>query len=533
MARFGRTQPFLPKIKRPDLGPVYFDNASNSTYQAALSTYNWTHVVGTNNNRFIIVGVSVFAAGSVSSITVGALSLTFLRSDTNGVYRSELWYGVAPATGSNTVTVNLSGSLTSIAGATSYWNVDQSAPIDANNGANGTNTPASGSVTTVTANDRVFGNLAAQTTSGISDQIGQANRYVNQGALGTGAGAEKGTIVTAGSTTLQWNGLGALDSWAVSFAGIKASGGNTTTTQTITGVARIQKSVTQTITGVGRIQKSVSQTITGVSRIQKNVSQTTTGVARIQKTVDPWLGLFFGTARIQKSATKTTTGVARIQQDVSQTIAGVAKITANTTKTTNGVTRIQNSATQTSTGTARIQKSNTQTTTGVGRIQKTITSTLAGVARVQKSVLQTITGVSRIQNSASQTTTGVAAITSETTQNITGTGRITALATKTTTGIARIQKNTTKTTTGVANISNSTITTQTITGVANIYSPYVNQTITGVARIERPGWYQDNPTPFKGSASSTWYTDNPQSFKTNASSAWYEDASDEWKTEDF
>lgn len=219
--RIGRTQPFKPRVVRPDLGPVYFDNSSSSPYEAALSTYNWQHTIGTNNNRYLIVGVGIFATGSVTSITLGAQNLTLIRSDVNGIYRSEIWGLIAPASGAGTITVNLSGSLTSIANASSYWNVHQVSPVDANAGGNGTNTPASASVTTVTANDRVFGNLAAQTASGVSDQIGQALRQVNQGALGTNSAAEKGSILSALSTTLQWNGIGAIDSWAVSLAAIR------------------------------------------------------------------------------------------------------------------------------------------------------------------------------------------------------------------------------------------------------------------------------------------------------------------------
>lgn len=225
MARFGRSQSPRPHLFQYDLGPVYFDNASQSVYEATLSTYNWAHIVGTNANRAILVGVSIFGSGSVSSITVGGLSLTFVRADSNGVYRSEVWQGVAPSTGSQTVTVNLSGVLTSIAQAASYWNVHQTTPVDANNGGNGTNTPASASVTTVAANVRVFGNLAAQTASGVTDQIGQALRSRNQGALGTNSGAERGTIVTPGSTTLQWNGIGVVDSWAVSLVSLQPPGG--------------------------------------------------------------------------------------------------------------------------------------------------------------------------------------------------------------------------------------------------------------------------------------------------------------------
>jgi hypothetical protein len=226
MARLGRAQHFRPQILRPDLGPVYFDGGSTSTYEAALSTYNWTHVIGTNNNRLLVVGVAIFASGTVSSITLGGQSLSFLRSDVNGVYRSELWYLVAPASGVGTITVTLSGSLTSIAGAASWWNVDQFVPFSASGGANGTNTPASIAITPTTITNRVFGVLAAQTASGLTDQIHQAPHYASTGALGSGLGSELGIILTAVSTTLQWNGLGATDSWAVSAVAIQPNTGN-------------------------------------------------------------------------------------------------------------------------------------------------------------------------------------------------------------------------------------------------------------------------------------------------------------------
>lgn len=221
MARLGRARHFKPRIVRPQLSMPYFDHASSSPYEASLSTYNWTHIIGTNNNRALFVHVGIFGTGTVSSIDVSGQGMTFVRSDANGIYSSEIWKLVAPTSGSRTITVTLDASLTSIAAATSYWNTDQTNPDSANNGANGTNTPAAGSVTPASSKNRVFGGVAAQTASGVSDQIGQAKRFRTAGALGTISGAEKGTIVTAASTTLTWNGIGTLDSWAVSLVAVQ------------------------------------------------------------------------------------------------------------------------------------------------------------------------------------------------------------------------------------------------------------------------------------------------------------------------
>ena len=246
MARLGRSQPFKPKIVRPDLGPVYFDNASNSGLQASVSTYNWTHKVGTNSNRGIIVAVSVFASASpsVSSITVGGLSLTLVRRDTRILGAIEIWQGVAPSTGDQTVTVTMSGVSTSAAAAVSYSNVDQNNFVDAHNGASGSDTPASASVTPVASNVRVFGALSASLTSGSVDGSGQAKRYTLESASGTASGAEKGIIITPASTTIQWSGFGALDRWAVAVVAIKPPATKVSITKSL--LYRVRAAVAQT-----------------------------------------------------------------------------------------------------------------------------------------------------------------------------------------------------------------------------------------------------------------------------------------------
>lgn len=262
MARFGRSFPIRGKLfKRPDLGLVYFDNSSFSAYSAAVSTFNWTHTIGTNSNRLLLVNVSIFATGTVTSIDIGGETLTFIRADTNGVYRNEIWYRVAPTSGiGRTITVNLSAAITSIAGATSYWNANQVIP-NANNGANGINTPASASVTPTSSNTRIFGGVTTQTASGVLGGTEQAPRWINQGALGTSAAAEKGTIITAAATTLSWTGMAALDSWAISLVAIEPP--RTPISQALTEIITIVDTMSRT---VGRV---LSETVTIVDTVVK------------------------------------------------------------------------------------------------------------------------------------------------------------------------------------------------------------------------------------------------------------------------
>ncbi len=199
-----------------------FDNAATSNYEPALSTYNFNLVIANQPDRCLVVGVDIFAAGTVSSVTAGGVNLSFIRADLNSVYRSELWRLVNSATGTVNIVVTLSTSLTSITNAQSYYNVDQSAPIEANNGNTGTNTPASASLTPKTSGGLVVGTLAASSASGVTSHAGQNSRTASNGAIGTGASDDKGpNAAPPVSTTLQWDGLGALDTWAVSLAALR------------------------------------------------------------------------------------------------------------------------------------------------------------------------------------------------------------------------------------------------------------------------------------------------------------------------
>jgi len=193
---------------------ISFDAASSSGYEAALSTYNWTHTVGAGVvNGGLVVGVAIFVAGSVTSVTYGGKNLTFIRSDTNGVYRSELWYLQNPALGANSVVVTLNASLTSIAGAASYTFCGGPG---AQAGANGTNTPASVSLTPIQDKSIVFANLSTQTASGVTDAGGQNNRWNSAGALGTNRASDIGPVTPPAVQTVTYNGIGAVDSWALS-----------------------------------------------------------------------------------------------------------------------------------------------------------------------------------------------------------------------------------------------------------------------------------------------------------------------------
>lgn len=199
------------------LGPIYQDATSNSGYEATLSTYSWTHTTGVGLNGILVVGVAIFATGTVSSITYNGQALTFLRADSNGVYRSEFWYIINPSSGANTVTVNLSTSLTSISGAVSYFGVSPSDPFENATGANGVGGSDTVNVTTGLQADWVIG-VTANAANPIAAGSGQTERVNVGGALGSIGFADRNAISPPATVAMNWTGTGALNPWAITAA---------------------------------------------------------------------------------------------------------------------------------------------------------------------------------------------------------------------------------------------------------------------------------------------------------------------------
>lgn len=110
------------------------------------------------SNRFLIVGISQKTKTvSVVSVIWGTQSLTHLRTDENATEgRTHIYYLVNPDTGNLILSVDWSaiakGGMTSV----SYTGVNQSSPIDIQNGASGNSATASVTLSGVASNCWAF-----------------------------------------------------------------------------------------------------------------------------------------------------------------------------------------------------------------------------------------------------------------------------------------------------------------------------------------------------------------------------------------
>ena len=224
------------KIHPEDL--IAFDAASNSGYQAAVSSFSWSHT-NAGSSRVLFVTVSLLGTGSVSGITYNSVAMVNLGSatKTNGVLRTEVWYLVNPTNGTQTVAVTLSGVNTGSAHAISYSGAYQAGvPAAVVNTASGTGNPGTVSVTTENDHQWVMGVIATTDTAITASETQRANVT---GALGSGAQSDTNADVTpAGAQSLSWTNVGVADTWAMSIIAIRpaAKGGVFTPRSRIGGV---------------------------------------------------------------------------------------------------------------------------------------------------------------------------------------------------------------------------------------------------------------------------------------------------------
>lgn len=123
----------MPLVAR---AAIAFDAAT--TISGAASAFNWAHTV-TGGNTLLVVFLGIQsndATSPVTAVTYNDEALTMARRDfVTFQIVEEVWYKVAPASGSNTVSVLLDASQKMVCSATSLTGVHQADPVPTTSGA--------------------------------------------------------------------------------------------------------------------------------------------------------------------------------------------------------------------------------------------------------------------------------------------------------------------------------------------------------------------------------------------------------------
>lgn len=156
---------------------VTVDNTS-SGMSFMSGNVSWNHTTSNNPNRILLVGLNVFQ-GTASSVKYGNQSLAREASISCDQCNTELWYLVGPPVGTQKISVTSNGNFI-MAGAATYYNVDQLTPFGSlvkNSGLNPFLGSANISVTATTS-QLIFETTGAEgNTFGLSPGSGQTQRW--------------------------------------------------------------------------------------------------------------------------------------------------------------------------------------------------------------------------------------------------------------------------------------------------------------------------------------------------------------------
>src|SRR3989442_7436342 len=204
-----------PGITVSVLAPTAGEVSSSQT--GGTSTTTWAHTTS-GTNRVLVVGVSCanITTRTVGSVTYDNVAMTIAASAVNaGNAGAEIFYLVAPAAGSNTVSVTLSGSANSlVGGAVTLTGVNQTTPLGTFASATGSSIAPSVNATSNTGETVI--DTVSLTSSGAITVFGGQTQQWQAGTSGRGAGSTK---PGASSVTMSWNSANL--AWAIGAVGVK------------------------------------------------------------------------------------------------------------------------------------------------------------------------------------------------------------------------------------------------------------------------------------------------------------------------
>ena len=181
-------------------------DAAASGVGAGAGPFTYSHTCS-GSNRVLFVKVTYYDnADSVSAVSYNSVAMTLVPSSTvsNGQYTVEWYYLINPATGSNTVSVTMTGSVWDIGIASiSFTGAHQTTPYGTPVTGTGSSTTPSVSVSSG-ATEIVIDGLAIVHGGTLTVGAGQtqrANAICGSGFIKHAASSETG----AASTTMSWS----------------------------------------------------------------------------------------------------------------------------------------------------------------------------------------------------------------------------------------------------------------------------------------------------------------------------------------
>lgn len=174
---------------------------------------SFTLNVSAGSNKAVLVYVHANATTDPTTVTVGGSSASLVRKTSNGTLTVWTYQITGVGTGNKTVLVGWGSLQTNIyIGATDFSNVNQSSPIDADNGGSGTINSSGGTASVSTTangdNGYLVGTMSFQNNEAggpfMSPNGGETELYETIAGGGPGVQVEAEANTSAGSVSVSW-----------------------------------------------------------------------------------------------------------------------------------------------------------------------------------------------------------------------------------------------------------------------------------------------------------------------------------------
>ncbi|WP_345531602.1 DUF4347 domain-containing protein, partial [Viridibacterium curvum] len=197
--------------------------SSAATSTLGSTSLSFAHTVGSGSNGILIVEVSLRYNAGASSVTYGGVALTKLSSVTDalGVVTAELWYLKSPTAGTANVVVTLPTTHEFVAGASSFFNVNQTTTFGTVATADGSSGTASLAVSSATG-ELVIDVVASRQNTTSTVGAGQTQLWsLRNGTASADAWGGSSTEAGAASVTMSWTITSS--EWAATGVSLKAA----------------------------------------------------------------------------------------------------------------------------------------------------------------------------------------------------------------------------------------------------------------------------------------------------------------------
>lgn len=207
-------------------------STQSTVNQTAGGTTTYAHAVTSNTNGLIALAVSAWNNGStgtgLSGATYNGVALTKYALTSSGTaggdFYTEIWYLVAPATGTHNIIATVAGKTDKLGlSSLSLTGVDQTTVVDGGGTVTNTTGILTKSITTSAAGSwmlDITSHLSANAASS-----GTGTSIINSGTGGVGTASQYGTATSSGANSMTWTYPDAGDTGTYSIAAFLAAGG--------------------------------------------------------------------------------------------------------------------------------------------------------------------------------------------------------------------------------------------------------------------------------------------------------------------